>query len=63
MQAHSFLSVSEEGLFVWIAVEGGAIYYTFQFDTHTTLRNKDLSEIKKYSSIPESSDRMTWIPG
>ena len=30
--AHSFLSVSEEGSFVWIVVEGGAIYCAFQFD-------------------------------
>ena len=29
---HSFLSVSEDGSFVWIAVEGGAICYAFQFD-------------------------------
>ena len=39
MLAHSFLSVSEDGLLVWIVVEGGAIYFTFQFDkeglTHT----------------------------
>ena len=39
MLAHSFLSVSEEGLFVWIAVEGEAICCTFQFEkeglTHT----------------------------
>ena len=32
MLAHSFLSVSEEGSFVWIAIEGGAICYAFQFD-------------------------------
>ena len=30
--AHSFLSVSEEGSFVWIVVEGGVIFYAFQFD-------------------------------
>ena len=31
--AHSFLSVSEEGSFVWIVVvEGGVIFYGFQFD-------------------------------
>ena len=37
--AHSFLSVSEEGSFVWIDVEGGVICCAFQFDkevlTHT----------------------------
>ena len=37
--AQLFLSVFEESLFVWIAVEGGAICCTFQFDkeglTHT----------------------------
>ena len=37
--AHSFLSVSKEGSFMWIAEEGGAICCTFQFDkeglTHT----------------------------
>ena len=37
--AHSFLSVSKEGSFVWIAIEGGAICYAFQLDkeglTHT----------------------------
>ena len=30
--AHSFLSVSEEGSFVWIAVEGGVICCAFHFD-------------------------------
>ena len=39
MLAHSFLSVSKEGLFVRIAIEGEAIYCAFQFDkevlTHT----------------------------
>ena len=37
--AHSFLSVSKEGSFVWIAVEGGAICCAFQLEneglTHT----------------------------
>ena len=37
--AHSFPLVSEEGSFVWIAVEGRAICCAFQFDkeglTHT----------------------------
>ena len=37
--AHSFLSIFEEGSFVWIAVEVGAICCAFQFDkeglTHT----------------------------
>ena len=65
--AHLFLSVSEEGSFMWI--EGGAVYCAFQFDkeglthTHTTLRNKDLSERIRYSSIPESSNQITWILG
>ena len=30
--AHSFLSVSEEGSFMWIAVKGGAICCAFQFN-------------------------------
>ena len=30
--AHLFLSVSEEGSFLWIVVEGGAICCAFQFD-------------------------------
>ena len=30
--AHSFLSISKEGSFVWIAVEGEAICCAFQFD-------------------------------
>ena len=29
---HLFLSVSEEGSFVWIIVEGGVICLAFQFD-------------------------------
>ena len=33
------------------------------FDAHTTLRNKDLPVGIRYSSILESSDRITWIPG
>ena len=33
------------------------------FDTNTTLQNKDLPAIIRYSSIPESFDRITWIPG
>ena len=41
MIGHSFLSVSEEGSFVWIVVEGGAICCAFQFEkedlTHTRL--------------------------
>ena len=36
---HSFISVFEEGSFVWMAVEGGVICCAFQFDeeslTHT----------------------------
>ena len=65
--AHLFLSISEEGSFVWIAVEGRAICRALQFDkeglTHTTLRNKDLPMRIRYYSIPESSDWITWIPG
>ena len=33
------------------------------FDAHMTLRNKDLPARIRYSSIPESSDQVTWIPG
>ena len=33
------------------------------FDAHMTLRNEDLPARISYSSIPESSDRITWIPG
>ena len=33
------------------------------FDAHTTPRNKDLPARIRYSSIPESSDRITWILG
>ena len=33
------------------------------FDAHTTLQNKDLPARIRYSSIPESSDQITWIPG
>ena len=32
------------------------------FDAHTTLWNKDLPARIRYSSIPESYDRITWIP-
>ena len=32
------------------------------FDAHTTLWNKDLPTRIRYSSIPESFDRITWIP-
>ena len=32
------------------------------FDAQTTLWNKDLPGRIRYSSIPESSDRITWIP-
>ena len=32
MRLKSFLSVFEEGSFVWITVEGEAICYAFQFD-------------------------------
>ena len=39
--AHSFLSVSEEGSFVWIAIDGGAICWPFslerRIDAHTML--------------------------
>ena len=33
------------------------------FDSHMRLWNKDLLERIRYSSIPESSDRIIWIPG
>ena len=33
------------------------------FDAHMTLRNKDLPMRIRYSSIPESSNRITWILG
>ena len=33
------------------------------FDAHTTLWNKDLPVIIRYSSIPKSSYRITWILG
>ena len=33
------------------------------FEAHMMLRNKDLTARIRYSSIPESSDRITWIPG
>ena len=58
---HSFLSVFEEGSFVWIAVEGGAICFLSVrrgFDAHTTLQNKDLPAKIRYSSIPESFDQI-----
>ena len=32
MLAHSFISVSKEGLFVWIVVKDEAICCAFQFD-------------------------------
>ena len=52
---------------MWIAVEGGAIPLRLsvrqgEFDAHTRLWNKDHLVRIRYSSIPESSDRMTWIP-
>ena len=63
--AHSFLSVSKEGSFVWIAVEGGVICCLSVrrgFDAHTKLQNKDLLVKIRYSSIPESSNQIIWIP-
>ena len=53
---------------MWIAVEGGAISLRLSvrqggFDAHTRLWNKDLLARIRYSSIPESSYRITWIPG
>ena len=53
---------------MWIAVEGGAIPLCLSvqqegFDAHTRLRNKDLLARIRYSSIPKSSDWITWIPG
>ena len=53
---------------MWIAVEGGAIPLHLSvrqggFDAHTRLRNKDLVMRIRYSSIPESSYQITWIPG
>ena len=53
---------------MWIIVEGGAIPLRLsvrqgEFDSHTRLRNKDLLALIWYSSILESSDRITWIPG
>ena len=53
---------------MWIVVEGGAIPLLLSvrqggFDAHTRLRNKDLLVRIRYSSIPESSDRITWILG
>ena len=33
------------------------------FDAHTMMRNKDRPAIIRYSSIPESSNHITWIPG
>ena len=33
------------------------------FDAHTMLQNKDLPTRIRYYSIPESSDRITWILG
>ena len=40
MLAHSFLSVSEEGSFVWIAVEGRAICCAFQFDKEDLMHTR-----------------------
>ena len=53
---------------MWIAIEGGAILLRLSvrqggFNIHTRLQNKDLLARIRYSSIPESSDRITWIPG
>ena len=53
---------------MWIAIEGGAILLCLSvrqggFDAHTRLQNKDLLARIRYSSILESSDRITWIPG
>ena len=53
---------------MWIDVEGGTILLRLSvrqggFDAHTRLRNKDFPAQIKYSSIPKSSDRITWIPG
>ena len=52
---------------MWIAVKGGAIPLHFLvrqggFDAHMRLRNKDLLARIRYSSILESSYRITWIP-
>ena len=53
---------------MWIAVEGGVISLRLSvrqggFDAHTRLWNKDLPVRIRYSSILESSNRITWIPG
>ena len=53
---------------MWIAVEGGAIPLLLSvrqggFNAHMRLRNKDLLALIRYSSILESSDGITWIPG
>ena len=53
MLAHSFLSVSEEGLFMWIVVEGGTICCAFQFNkedwrTHEVATQGSSSENKVF---------------
>ena len=53
---------------MWIVVEGEVIPLRLSiqqggFDAHTRLKNKDLLARIRYSSIPESSNRITWIPG
>ena len=62
MLVYSFLSVFEEGSFMWIVVEGRVVYCTFQFEKeglmHTQRCGTRISRIR-YSSIPKSSNRIT----
>ena len=65
--AHSFLSRFPIRLIRVDSIRGWSnlaapFSLTRGFDAHMRLRNKDLPTRIRYSSIPKSSDRITWIP-